>query len=242
MEESQTTSAGLVIITGGTRGIGEGIARQLATAGYRVIATGCTSEELAGFHPQTGIETVLLDVTCQASVDRLCSGVPVLSGLVNCAGILQRGGAEFEIQHFQRTLDVNLTGTMRMCLALHNALKHGSGSIVNTASMLSFFGSQFVPAYAASKGGVAQLTKSLAAAWAADGIRVNAIAPGWIETEMTRPLIDDPVRSANILARTPLGRWGKPEDVAGVVQFLLSSAARFVTGAILPVDGGYLVV
>lgn len=108
--------------------------------------------------------------------------------------------------------------------------------------MLTFQGSPFVPGYAASKGGIGQLTKSLAAAWAADGIRVNAIAPGWIETELTRPLVEDPVRSAPILARTPMGRWGRPEDLGGVVLFLASEAARFVTGAILPVDGGYLAV
>jgi len=113
---------------------------------------------------------------------------------------------------------------------------------VNTASMLSYFGSAFVPGYSASKGGVAQLTKSLAAAWAADGIRVNAIAPGWIETEMTRPLVDDPTRTAALMARTPLGRWGTPDDVAGVVEFLLSAQAKFVTGTIIPVDGGYLTV
>lgn len=242
MSAAQTATDGPVIVTGGTRGIGEGIARHLASAGYRVIAAGFSEIELSDFRPQPGIETTLLDVTSQESVDRLCSNLPVLAGLVNCAGILQRGGAEFDIQHFQRTVDVNLTGTMRMCLAAREALGRGAGSIVNTASMLSFFGSPYVPAYAASKGGVAQLTKSLAAAWASQGIRVNAVAPGWIETELTRPLVDDPERSTAILSRTPQGRWGQPEDVAGVVQFLLSPAARFLTGVILPVDGGYLTV
>jgi NAD(P)-dependent dehydrogenase (short-subunit alcohol dehydrogenase family) len=107
--------------------------------------------------------------------------------------------------------------------------------------MLSFFGGALVPGYAASKGGVAQLTKSLALAYAEDGIRVNAVAPGWIATPLTRPLQEDPIRSAPILSRTPLGRWGTPEDIAGCVAFLCSPASAFMTGAILPVDGGYLV-
>lgn len=231
-----------VLVTGGTRGIGEGIARRLAAQGYRVVAASCDEAELAAFQPASGITVERLDVTNDESVRRLLETLPELNGLVNCAGILQRGGAEFEIEAFRRTIEVNLVGTMRMCTAARAALARAGGAIVNTASMLSYFGSAFVPAYSASKGGVAQLTKSLAAAWAAEGIRVNAIAPGWIDTEMTRPLVDDAARSAALLARTPMQRWGTPEDVAGVVEFLLSEQARFVTGAIVPVDGGYLSV
>jgi NAD(P)-dependent dehydrogenase (short-subunit alcohol dehydrogenase family) len=230
------------IVTGGTSGIGAGIARALAAAGHSVLACGLPRAD--GVEPPAvdGVRTVPLDVTDPASVARLFDGIERLDLLVNCAGIIRRGGAEFDPDVFARTLDVNLTGTMRLCVAAHPALKAAGGAIVNTASMLSFHGSAFVPGYAASKGGVAQLTKSLAAAWAADGIRVNAVAPGWIETDLTRPLVEDPARSAPILARTPQGRWGTPDDVAGVVLVLASDAARFVTGAVVPVDGGYLAV
>ena len=139
-------------------------------------------------------------------------------------------------------LDVNLTGTMRMCVAARPKLAAARGAIVNTASMYSFFGAPHAPAYAASKGGVAQLTKSLAVAWAAEGIRVNALAPGWIATELTQPARADTARSQAIVGRTPMARWGEPEDVAGAALYLLSDAARFVTGAMLPVDGGYSVM
>jgi NAD(P)-dependent dehydrogenase (short-subunit alcohol dehydrogenase family) len=138
-------------------------------------------------------------------------------------------------------VDVNLTGTMRLCAACHPLLAKRGGSIVNVASMLSFFGGGLVPAYSASKGGIAQLTKSLAIAWAAEGIRVNAIAPGWIATPLTQALQDDPARSEAILSRTPMKRWGTPGDLAGSVIFLCSPAAAFVTGVVLPVDGGYLI-
>jgi NAD(P)-dependent dehydrogenase (short-subunit alcohol dehydrogenase family) len=231
-----------VLVTGGTSGIGAGIARALAAAGYSVTACGLTEAECAAFPAIDGIMTRQLDVTSDASVAGAVGALQGLDLLVNCAGVIQRGGAEFEIEGFRRTLEVNLTGTMRMCLAVKPLLVKSGGCIVNTASMLTFQGSPFVPGYSASKGGVGQLTRSLAAAWAGEGIRVNAIAPGWIETELTRPLVEDAARSAPILARTPMGRWGKPDDIGGVVVFLASEAARFVTGAILPVDGGYLAV
>jgi NAD(P)-dependent dehydrogenase (short-subunit alcohol dehydrogenase family) len=230
------------LVTGGTRGIGEGVVRALAGAGWSVIACGLTEAEIAAFAPDPRVETRCLDVTDAASVAEALAGLDRLDLLVNCAGIIQRGGREFDLDAFRLTLEVNLTGTMRMCVAAKPLLAAAGGAIVNTASMLSFHGSPFAPAYAASKGGVAQLTKSLAAAWAPEGIRVNAVAPGWIETDLTRPLVEDPARSGPILARTPMNRWGRPDDVGGVVLFLASDAARFVTGTILPVDGGYLAV
>ncbi|CAN7142275.1 SDR family oxidoreductase [Bosea sp. LjRoot90] len=237
-----SSSSPLALVTGGTRGIGAGAALALAQAGYQVLATGLTDDEVAAPPAHAAIRHARLDVTSDAEVAAIVADCERIDALVNCAGMIQRGGKEFEIEAFRLTIEVNLTGTMRMCLAAKEKLALAKGAIVNTASMLTFHGSAYAPGYSASKGGVGQLTKSLAAAWAQDGIRVNAVAPGWIATELTKPLVEDAARSAPILSRTPMNRWGEPSDVGGAVLFLLSDAARFVTGAILPVDGGYLAV
>jgi NAD(P)-dependent dehydrogenase (short-subunit alcohol dehydrogenase family) len=144
-----------------------------------------------------------------------------LAALINCAGVIFRDGAEYNIETFQKVIDVNLTGTMRMCVGAHPKLAAARGAIVNTASMLSFFGGPLVPAYTASKGGVAQLTKALAVAWAAEGIRVNAIAPGWIATELTRSLVEDESRSAAILGRTPASVGASQETWAARRYFFV---------------------
>jgi NAD(P)-dependent dehydrogenase (short-subunit alcohol dehydrogenase family) len=224
-------------VTGGARGIGHGVALALHETGYAVTVTGLTAEEVAAVEsPFTALQ---LDVTVDAEVAACLARFDSLDALVNCAGTILRGGAEYEIANFAKVIDVNLTGTMRMCVAARPLLAEAKGAVVNMASMLSFFGGPMVPAYSASKGGVAQLTKALAGAWAPE-IRVNAVAPGWIETELTRGLVEDKARSAAILARTPFGRWGHPDDIGGAVAFLCSDQARFITGAVLPVDGGYL--
>ncbi|MFN0017087.1 MAG: SDR family NAD(P)-dependent oxidoreductase [Pirellulaceae bacterium] len=231
-----------VLIPGGTSGIGHAIARAFAAEGYQVIATGVSEAEVEAARRERAGDAIryeILDVRSSEQIAGLFSSVWQLDVLVNCAGIIRRGGAEHDPVAFAEVLDVNLTGTMRLCSAARPLLKESQGCVLNTASMLSFFGSGVAPAYSASKGGVAQLTKSLAIAWAADGIRVNAIAPGWIETPLTEPLTSNPARRQAIIDRTPLARWGRPEDVAGAALFLCSPAAAFITGVILPVDGGY---
>jgi NAD(P)-dependent dehydrogenase (short-subunit alcohol dehydrogenase family) len=227
------------LVTGGTSGIGAAIAAGLADAGCRVTAAGLPPAEGACPPPAT-VTTAELDVTDAAAVTRLAGGLERLDILVNAAGIIRRSD-EYDLETFAQVVDVNLTGTMRVCSACRPLLGTSGGSVVNVASMLSFFGAGLAPAYSASKGGIAQLTKSLAISWAADGIRVNAIAPGWIATPLTQALQDDPARSEAILSRTPMKRWGNPADLTGSVIFLCSPAAAFVTGVILPVDGGYLI-
>jgi len=228
------------LVTGGTTGIGAGIVTLLAQLGARVMAAGirCDDNQLA---LQDTVEIRELDVRDNSSIVALMADMPKLDVLVNCAGIISRG-AEHQVDVFENVIDINLTGTLRCCSAAREKLAQSQGCVINMASMLSFFGGGLVPGYSASKGGIMQLTKSLAIAYAEEGIRVNAVAPGWIATSLTQALQDDPRRAAPILERTPLRRWGTPEDVAQAVVFLASPAASFITGIILPVDGGYLTV
>jgi NAD(P)-dependent dehydrogenase (short-subunit alcohol dehydrogenase family) len=230
-----------VLVTGGTSGIGAAVARAFLGEGAHVTATGISRAETdRAMAEMEGLRAEVLDVRDGAAVSRLVGGLPALHHVVNCAGAIRRG-AEHEPDVFADVVDINLTGTMRVCAAARAKLAEGRGTIVNTASVLSFQGGGLVPGYAASKGGITQLTKSLAIAYAADGIRVNAVAPGWIETPLTAALREDQARSSAILARTPLGRWGRPDDIAGGVLFLSSPLSGFVTGSVLAIDGGYLV-
>ena len=232
-----------ILVTGGSSGIGAAIAQVFASNGDLVVATGVTKEEVERAQVQsesTAISFQELDVRDGSAVQACIDEIDSLNVLVNCAGVIRRN-AEHEPEVFADVIDINLNGSMRVCTAAREKLKQRKGCIINTASMLSFFGGGLVPGYSASKGGIAQLTKSLAIAYAPDGIRVNAVAPGWIATQLTQALQEDHKRSEAILSRTPLGRWGEPADVAGPVLFLASDAARFVTGVVLPVDGGYLI-
>lgn len=221
-------------VTGGTSGIGLAIAQGFSQSGYHVIAAGI------GDLPklQDGIEFRMLDVQDEKSITETFSQLDRLDVLVNAAGTIRRE-EELQPNIFESVVDINLNGTMRTSTAARALLALSSGCIINTASMLSYFGGGIVPAYSASKGGVVQLTKSHAIAFAPDGIRVNAIAPGWIATPMTNSLREDPKRNQTIIDRTPLKRWGDPTEIVGPALFLASPSASFITGTVLNVDGGY---
>lgn len=227
------------LVTGGAHpmGIGFASAKALVKIGYEVIVTGYSTEETALTPETPSISTRVLDVTDDASIAALVGGLPRLDALVNCAG--HATPHEFEIEQFARTVEVNLTGTMRMSLAAYPLLKKEGGAIVNIGSMYSIFGSTIAPGYAASKGGVVALTRSFAASWAKDGIRCNAVAPGWIKTNMSRMMWDNPEMADPISARTPMGRWGESQELGDVIGFLCAPESRFVTGVLIPVDGGY---
>ena len=239
------------IVTGGNRGLGRGIAKGLAEAGAKVVIMASrdsvfrAADELSA--DGLSVQPVKYDLSNEDNIKNgFSEAVALLGGkldiLVNNAGIQRRSKCEeFPLSDWDDVLNVNLRSVFILCqLAGRHMIPNGGGKIINLASMLSFFGGYTVPAYAASKGGVAQLTKALSNEWASKGINVNAIAPGYMATEMNTRLIEDSSRNAEILSRIPAGRWGKPEDMAGTAVFLASSASDYLSGAIIPVDGGYL--
>ena len=232
----------IALVCGGTGGIGAAIGSAMAGLGAELTVSGATAAEADAARQAAGFsgDAIALDVRDGDAVGECLRRFSRLDILVNCAGVIRRG-AEHDPEVFAEVIDINLTGTMRLCAASRPLLAASGGCIVNTASMYSFFGGGHAPGYTASKGGIAQLTKALAVAYAGEGIRVNAIAPGWIATPLTNIVRDDPQKSGAILARTPIGRWGEPDDVAAAAIFLCSPAAAFVTGVILPIDGGYLI-
>jgi NAD(P)-dependent dehydrogenase (short-subunit alcohol dehydrogenase family) len=243
----------LALVTGAGQGNGRAIAAGLARAGARVIVTDVrpdTIKDTAAAISAAGGQAwpFTLDVTsveaCAELAKRVEQDIGPVSVLVNNAGIIIREGIDSPKAHenWRRVLDVNLTGTFNVTHAWLPALRQTRGCIINLGSIASFAGQAGTLGYAPSKGGVRLLTQSLAAALASDGIRVNAIAPGVIETPMTEATRTDPARLATFTQRIPLGRLGQPEDLVGATVFLASSMAAYITGAILPVDGGFLAV
>lgn len=233
------TGAHVLVIGASRAGIGAAIARGFQDAGATVAITGAEPEPDA--QDKTRFAYTQLDVTDTQAVDALARATPALNILVNCAAITSRG-EEMAPDFFNHVIDVNLTGSLRTALAFQPHLARTKGSVINIASMYARFGSPQNPAYGASKAAVEQLTKSLAIAWAPDNIRVNAIAPGFIVTQQSAKSRTNPAHVAAVTARTPLGRWGQPDDIVGAALFLASPLAGFMTGVCIPVDGGYSIV
>lgn len=229
------------VVVGGAGDIGAAIATLFLDLGATVAATGLDEAELARSRlaPRPGLALAPLDVRSDEAVAAFAERQGRVDALVNCAGILARD-AEFEIATFARVLDVNLTGTFRTCSAFRDKLARSRGAIVNIASMNAVAALPRIPAYCASKGGVVMLTKSLALAWAPDGIRVNAVAPGYIETAINAAGRQDLAHYQRIADRTAFKRWGQPEDVAGAVVFLCMPDSAYATGTVLAIDGGFL--
>ena len=240
------------IVTGATRGLGKGMAEALMENGVETVIGGTKEAavaELAGEYRARGYACHPMAIDLGNKENRRAAFAAALEKLggridimVNAAGIQRRHAAEeFPLEEFEDVIEVNLTSVFDMCqMAGRAMIAGGGGKIINIASMLTFFGGYTVPAYAASKGGVGQLTKALANEWAAKNIQVNALAPGYMATDMNVALLADEGRNKEILARIPAKRWGNGDDMKGPLLFLASGASDYLSGAIIPVDGGYL--
>lgn len=239
------------IVTGGGRGLGKGMAEGLCEAGATVVIIGSSDKVIhtAKEFTDKGYKAFAVrgNLADEAAIPQIFDeALAKLGGkvdiLINNAGVQRRHKCEeFPLEDWNFVLQVNLDAVFSLCqLAGRKMLEQGYGKIINMASMLSFFGGYTVPAYAASKGGVAQLTKALANEWSGKNVHVNAIAPGYMDTEMNVKLVNDETRNTEILARIPIGRWGTPDDMKGLAVFLASPASNYINGAIIPIDGGYL--
>jgi 3-oxoacyl-[acyl-carrier protein] reductase len=233
-----------VLVTGGSNGIGAGIARAFADSGAQVTITGPRASAEDYDADLSDYDYRPLQLTDHEAISALAGSLDSLDVLINNAGANLPGGRnEWEPDVFEQSVAINLFGAFRLSLACKDLLVRsrldGGAGIVNLASMSSFFAVPIVPGYGAAKAGIVQMTKNLATAWASDGIRVNAVAPGLIETNMTAPMKNIDALVEPQLARTALKRWGTPEDIAPPILFLASPAARFITGQTLAVDGGY---
>jgi 2-deoxy-D-gluconate 3-dehydrogenase len=244
----------VAIVTGGNGGIGLGMARGLAEAGATVAVVGrneAKSIAAVAELKQSGAKaiSVIADVTDKtavaAMVERVKRELGRIDILINNAGInIRKPPHALDIEEWESVMKTNLTSAFLCAQAVHPAMKEaGRGKIINIGSMMSIFGASFAPAYAASKGGIVQFTRSCAVAWAADNIQVNAVLPGWIDTDLTkRARVEIDGLHERVLARTPAARWGAIGDFAGIAVFLASRASDFVTGTAIPVDGGYSVM
>jgi NAD(P)-dependent dehydrogenase (short-subunit alcohol dehydrogenase family) len=229
------------VVIGGAGDIGAAISNLFCDLGATVTATAVDEAAISTsqLRSRAGLTIKPLDVTDDAGVDAFAKSHRRVDALINCAGILARDN-EYEIATFVKVLDVNLTGTFRTCMAFRPALVQAKGAIVNIASMNATLALPRIPAYCASKGGVVMLTKALALAWAPEGIRVNAVAPGYIETSINEAGRQDQAHYNRIAERTAFKRWGQPDDVAGAVAFLCMPASSYATGTVVAVDGGFL--